>query len=313
MSNNWFATIGATALSDHSMGERLSYSVHQLRKLAAAVLVLATPSAPLLAAQEKCNAASPDCAVVGQWEISASLGFGERSNPVAGKSDIPLVVIPHISYYGKRFFLENLELGYTLHDGETHTFNIVAAPGYDRAFFYRSDLQNLFVPGGTFSAGGGGDGFVDNVNIPAEGREFPVKSRHTTYLMGPEWTFGYGNLSGQVTALREVTGRHDGYEVRAAFGAPVLRIKRASLAASAGVTWKSQELIRYYYGVDTLYEPDSALSPFIKLRYAQPLTDRWALNAFVHYEHLPGAIADSPVVSENHVTTVFAGVVFKIY
>jgi outer membrane protein len=249
---------------------------------------------------------------VGKFEISASLGYGQRSNPVAGKSDIPLVIIPHISYYGKRFFLENLELGFTLHDGETHTFNLVAAPGYDRAFFYRSDLQNLFVPSGTLSTGGGGN-FVDKIDIPEQGREFEVRSRDTTYLAGPEWTFGYGDFSGQVTALREVTGEHDGYEVRAAFGGPLLRVKRASLAASAGVTWKSRELIRYYYGVDQLYEPGSAFSPFIKMRYAQPISDRWSLNAFVHYEHLPSAIADSPIVSESHVTTVFAGVVFRIY
>ncbi len=44
-----------------------------------------------------------------QFEISASFGLGQRSNPVDGRSDIPLVVIPHISWYGKRFFLENLE------------------------------------------------------------------------------------------------------------------------------------------------------------------------------------------------------------
>ena len=86
---------------------------------------------------------------------------------------------------------------------------------------------------------------------------------------GPEWTFGYGALTGQLNALREVTGEHDGYEVRAALAAPLLRSK-GSLVASAGLTWKSAELVRYYYGVDELYEPGSALSPFVKLRYALP-------------------------------------------
>ena len=49
--------------------------------------------------------------------MSVSLGIGSRSNPVMGESDIPLVVIPQISYYGKRFFLENLDLGVTLYEG----------------------------------------------------------------------------------------------------------------------------------------------------------------------------------------------------
>ena len=136
--------------------------------------------------------------------------------------------------------------------------------------------------------------------------------RHTTFLVGPEWTFSYGALSGQLNALHEVTGEHDGYEVRAAVAAPLLRAK-GSLVASAGITWKSAELVRYYYGIDQVYEPGSALSPFVKLRYSRPLSDRWTLNAFAHYEHLAGAIANSPVVSEDHVTTVFAGAVFRIH
>lgn len=254
------------------------------------------------AGEAPCSAPSPECAVVGKWEISASFGVGQRSNPVAGKSDIPLVVIPHISYYGKRFFLENLELGYTLHDGETHTFNLIAAPGYDRAFFYRNDLQNIFVAGVTNSAG---------MFASTDGKEFPVARRHTTYLLGPEWTFDYGRLTGQLNALREVTGEHDGYEVRAAIALPLMQSK-GSLVASTGLTWKSSAVVRYYYGVDELYEPGSAFSPFFKLRYARPLSDRWSVNAFAHYEHLPGSIANSPVISENHVTTVFAGVVFKV-
>jgi MipA family protein len=253
----------------------------------------------------ECSAPSADCAVVGQWEISASFGAGQRSNPVEGKSDIPLVVIPRISYYGKRFFLENLELGFTLHEGEANTLNLVATPGYDRAFFVRSDLQNIFIPAD----------FAVPTNapaIPAGGQEFVTSPRHTTYLIGPEWTFGYGALIGQVTALHEVTGEHDGQEVRAAIAAPLLR-STGSLVASVGATWKSSDLVRYYYGIKQVYEPESAFSPFVKLRYARPLSDRWTINAFAHYEHLAGAIANSPVVSEDHVTTVFAGVVFRIH
>jgi outer membrane protein len=118
-------------------------------------------------------------------------------------------------------------------------------------------------------------------------------------------------VSGQLNALREVTGEHDGYEVRAALAAPLLSSKH-SLVASIGLTWKSSEVVRYYYGVDELYEPGSAFSPFIKLRYAFPISNRWTANAFAHYEHLSGSIANSPVVSQNHVTTVFAGAAFRI-
>jgi MipA family protein len=272
----------------------------------AVCLLLATAVCPhAVLAQESCSAPSSECAIVGRWEFSASIGVGERSNPIAGRSDIPLVVVPRISYYGKRFFLENLELGFTLHEGLSNTFNLIGTLGYDRAFFVRSDLQNIFIPFGATTA------IPTSAPVALDGNNFPVGSRHTTYLVGPEWSFQYGLLTGQVNALREVTGEHDGYEVRAAFAFPVLRSK-SSLIASAGLTWKSQELVRYYYGVDQLYLPDSALSPFIKLQYSRPISDRWRVNALAHYEHLADDIADSPMVSENHVTTFFAGVSFRI-
>jgi outer membrane protein len=261
------------------------------------------PAPQLTQAANACSAPSPECAVVGQFEISVSLGLGQRSNPVVGRSDIPLVVIPHVSYYGKRFFLENLELGYTLHEGEANTFNLVAAPGYDRVFFYRNDLQNIFIEGGTTLASG--------APVAAIGQEFEVRPRRTTYLVGPEWTFDYGPLTGQLDALREVTGRHDGYEVRGALATPLMQSK-SSLVASAGFTWKSSEVVRYYYGVDALYEPGSAFSPFVKVHFSRPLSERWTFNAFAHYEFLSSSIANSPIVSQNHVATLFAGAVFRI-
>ena len=203
------------------------------------------------------------------WELSASFGAGQRSNPVAGRSDIPLVVIPHISYYGKRFFLENLELGYTLHDGDTHTFNLIAAPGYDRVFFYRNDLQNIFVPGGTALHHADGD-------TVAEHRPLPCAASLVTPLIWSDRNgrSADGAVTGQLNALREVTG-----EARWLRSARRPRCSAAhtkhSLVASTGLTWKSAEVVRYYYGVDELYEPGSALSPFVKLRYSFPLSDRW--------------------------------------
>ena len=305
MPNTWVAEL---AREHPTPAEERNDAVYHLSfRALCSFLIAAALSAPAAAGQAPCSAPSAECAVVGKWEISASLGVGQRSNPVAGKSDIPLVVIPHISYYGKRFFLENLELGYTLHEGDANAFNLIAAPGYDRVFFYRNDLQNIFIAGGGPASSG------TAAPVPPSGQqEFPVRPRHTTWLAGPEWTFAYGSLTGQLNALREITGEHNGYEVRGAVAAPLIHSK-ASLVASAGFTWKSSEVVRYYYGVDQLYEPGPAFSPFVKLHYSLPLSDRWTVNAFAHYEHLAGAIANSPIVSENHVTTVFAGASFRIH
>jgi len=250
--------------------------------------------------QTACKAPSPDCAVVGEWDLSVSLGLGERSNPVKRADDIPLVVVPQISYYGRRFFLNNLELGYTLYEGEAHTVNVIATPGYDRVFFVRDDPQNFFVT----TAGGAMEGPL--------APEHRVGPRRTTWLTGVEWLWGRGPVAAQLNALYEATGRHKGYEVRAAAAAPLLQTEN-SVVLSAGFTWKSAELVRYYYGIEALHEPGSALNPFVKLGYTRALSDRWAVNAFVHYERLGDAIAYSPIIADRGVTTIFAGATLKIF
>jgi MipA family protein len=266
-----------------------------------ALIALLMPS--VLLAQSPCSAPSPDCVVVGEWDFSVSLGIGERSNPIATGSDIPLVVIPQLSYYGKRFFIENLELGFTLYEGDAHTLNMIATPGYDRVFFVRDDLQNYFVSG----VGGA----VSAPNTP-ELDEAINRPRHTTYLAGPEWLFDVGRITGQVSALYEATGRHKGFEVRAALATPLIQSTH-SLVLTGGLTWKSSQLVDYYYGFDGFYDADAALSPFIKLGYSRALGERWSLNAFVHYEYLGDAIADSPIVVDESVTSAFIGVVFKVF
>src|SRR5688572_33268358 len=202
-------------------------------------------------AQTPCTAPSEDCIAVGDLEVSVSVGYGTRTNPVVGRDDIPLFVVPHVSYYGKRFFLESLEPGVTLYESDAHTFNLIASPGFDRVFFSRKDLQNVVVPLAVETPG------FQGVTAETQDVAFPVGRRRTTYLAGPEWMFRHDDFIGQVSALYEVTGRHDGYEVRAAVSAPLVQRKQ-SLVVNTGVTWKSAETVNYYYGVPGFYKPDGA-------------------------------------------------------
>jgi len=275
--------------------------------LAAAVL----PLRPAIAA-DTCSEPSPDCVAVAHWNFSVSLGAGVRTNPLVGGESIPLVVIPQFSYYGKRFFLDDLDLGFTLAENDTSTFNLVASPGYDRVYFYRSDLQNIFVsglPGGgdvtTTTPPGGGS--VPPTTPPAV--RFPARARHITYLAGPEWTFKYAGLIGQVDVLHEITDQNRGNEVRAAISVPLIDA-HGTLAANVGITWNSASIVNYYYGASQVYTGGSALDPFIKLGYALPLRGKWRFNAFAQYEKLADAIANSPIVAEHHVVTAFAGAVY---
>src|SRR5581483_6278239 len=180
-----------------------------LRRLFFATLLALTPAVGVCA-EDECKGPSSDCVAVGGWNFSVSLGAGVRTDPVVNEAKIPLVVIPQFSYYGKRFFIENLDAGVTLVDTDRSTLSLLASPGYDRVFFYRSDPQNIFVtglnsfnttlsthvtpvtrynPDGTTSV------------VPAV--QFPPRSRQWTYLAGPEWTFKLGSVTGQLDLLHE--------------------------------------------------------------------------------------------------------------
>ena len=250
-----------------------------------------------------CNAQSKDCVAVGHWNFNISLGAGARTDPVIHEATIPLVVIPQVSYYGKRVFVEDLDLGFTLTESDASTLSLIATPGYDRVFFYRSDLQNIFVSGLPNAA----NGYATTGASHAE--SVPGGPRHWTYLAGPEWTFETHGVTGQLDLLHEITAQNHGNEIRAALGIPLIE-STGSLSANVGLTWKSSAIVSYYYGVPGVYAGRWALDPFVKLGYSRPLSSKWRLTAFVDYEHLGNAIADSPIVNAPYVVTVFAGATY---
>jgi MipA family protein len=268
-------------------------------------------------AEDGC-AASPDaapseeCVAVGGWNLSVALGAGVRTNPVLHSKDIPLIVVPQFSYYGKRFFIDNLDPGVSLFEGDSNTLSLIASPGYDRVFFYRSDLQNFFVGGATSVATGGEIPHRPTGTGDGQFREIPARPRKITYLAGPEWTFKYAGMSGQLDYLHEITGRNHGDEIRAGLGIPLGRLA-GSWTANVGVTWKSAGIVNYYYGIPGLYEAGWALNPFAKIGYSRPLSGKWKLDAFVHCERLGNAIADSPIVRGHYVTTAFVGATYVIH
>lgn len=284
------------------------------RRLLLTVLALA-PAASALA-EEDCKGPAADCVAVGGWNFSVSLGAGVRTDPVVHEGTIPLVVIPRFSYYGKRFFIDDLDAGVTLLDTEQTSVSLIASPGYDRVFFYRSDPQNVFVTGiNAFNANVGPitplvRNNPDGTTTVVPAVKFPPRSRQWTYLAGPEWTFKYGTVTGQLDLLHEITGHHHGDEIRAALGIPLSHVG-GSWTGNVGLTWKSAAVVNYYYGASEIYDPGPALNPFIKLAFARPLKGKWKLTAFVEYERLGKSIAESPIVNERGVTTTFVGATYS--
>ena len=111
--------------------------MHVRRATLMVAILLTACRMPCALAADDCSGPSSDCVAVGHWNFSLSLGVGVRTNPVVHGSDIPLVVIPQFSYYGKRVFIENLDLGVTLVDRGLISLKGIAQPRHLLAVDWR--------------------------------------------------------------------------------------------------------------------------------------------------------------------------------
>lgn len=85
-----------------------------------------------------------DCVPVGQWQVNVGVGLGWRNNPLHEGEDSPMFVLPEISYYGERFFLKNLEMGWNIVEDRRHQLNFLLTPSSDQMHFNRWDPYNFF-------------------------------------------------------------------------------------------------------------------------------------------------------------------------
>ena len=142
------------------------------RILAGLLLALLVNSLSHQAVAEEPPAECPPeiCTEIGKWQFGLSIGLGLRSNPLYNSNDIPLVLLPRVSYYGERFFLENLEAGWTLAETDAWMFNALVTPSYDGVFFNRWDPGNIFtdIVADSSAVEGSADNAGDDVNSGTE-------------------------------------------------------------------------------------------------------------------------------------------------
>lgn len=283
----------------------------------------------LVLADTDCETESPDCVEVGKWQVSVALGAGVRTNPVVGNKDIPLIVLPEITYNGERFFIHNLDLGAILWESNTQQVNVLVTPSFDQVFFHRWDPGNFVLETRIFAQPG-------NINNPAPEREDSgdgeqlidveftktvdisrLHKRRMAALAGLEYSFFLDDWDLQAQWLKDVSGIHDGTELRLAV-ARHYRWDRHGVILSAGANWQGEEITDYYYGIradevalfDDSYHPDAGISSFVRFDWHYALNKRWTLRFSTNYRQLADEISDSPLVNDDKVLTSFFGGVY---
>src|SRR5262245_58074950 len=59
---------------------------------------------------------TPSLAAESHWRIGAAFGYGQRTNPLIQSEDIPVIVDLDIAWFGKRWFFDNGDVGFTVFD-----------------------------------------------------------------------------------------------------------------------------------------------------------------------------------------------------
>lgn len=280
-----------------------------------------------------CEASSPECTEVGKWQVNIALGVGVRTNPVMNNDNIPLIVLPQISYQGERFFLQNLDLGFIFFEDDTQQFNLLATPSYDQVFFKRWDANNFVLDAEKITLGSRDS--VDNgvQEIPgeranttygpsAEILQMPIdtdklRKRRMAGLAGFEYSRTRGAVDLQIHILQEITDYHGGQEVRFAMARHYYNGKH-HLTLSAGAIWQSSKVLDYYYGIEEGeggtgnydYTPGSGISGVVRADWRYQLSKRWSLTLTTAYRSIAHEIRQSPIITERGVLTAFAGGVY---
>ena len=247
------------------------------------------------------------------WQVRFAIGLGGRTNPLINSSDIPLLVMPQISYYGENFFVDNLNMGFTLIETDTLTLNVITDINYDRVFFSRTDPGNILFQ--SLIADGIAVG-----NLPPDGQADSIAiapsslNRKISYLAGLGLIWLNDNHRLDIELFNDISNIHDGQEARLAYEY-FYQNGDWTINPELELVWKSDEINTYYYGytndeylID--YQADAGLNISLGLNVINKIDDHWFWLGKLSYMKLSDEISNSPLVEKDYSITTFIGLVY---
>ena len=235
------------------------------------------------------------------------MGYGERSNPLINSDDFTIVVDVDIAWFGERFFFDNGDVGLTLFDQESFTLNLIGRFNSDRVFFGKINSQ--FISVGDVGAEPGGP--LSVVSVPVPDRDYAIEAGIELLTDG-----NWGYL--QTAFHHDVSGVHNGYELYVNYGYG-FRNQRWFFEPSFGLSWKSEKLNDYFWGVREseatpqfdAYRADAGLNTHIRILTSYQLSKHVAIFTVAEYERLNSEAASSTIVKDDHVLGLYAGFSYR--
>ncbi|WP_105265435.1 MipA/OmpV family protein [Pseudoalteromonas sp. T1lg76] len=248
---------------------------------------------------------------VGTLEASVTLGYGGIENPIQGAEHVTSVLLPHLAYYGEKWYFDDFALGYSLHQDKSWYLDIVGAFNEDGFFFELDGIDKLFATSA-----------VRNSPRPGRPNATPIEltpiERSLAYEGGLALGYSAKNWGLELSTLHDISGVHNGLENKfiAYYSQDLLG---GQFVMEAGVTHKSTELIEYYYRIHPgealsripRYDLNSALNYHLKFEYKYRLSEQLSAMLNISNTWIDNDLSDTPMFDRDQYMTGFTGITFE--
>jgi len=274
-----------------------------------------------------CQQESDRCAAVGNWNFSLSIGAGVVTNPLHGGDNIPLIIIPSISYYGEKIFFENNTLGYTFIDTDHISISAIGQLNHENSYFSRWHPQNIFIESSTSNSVGVANPDVSDGNNIGETDKNTEVNIHD--VSDRDWAIDAGiqlnwfidqTTDAQLKIFHDINNVYNGFHGQLELSR-ILSIKALPstlMSFSLGANINSKNLVDYYYGISTKRDPKlnknyqgkQSTNPYLRFVLKYQVSKNWRVRFHVKRIFLASGTANSPLIKDKHMSTIFAGVAY---
>ncbi len=220
-----------------------------------------------------------------EWFVGA--GVIVVSKPYRGV-DSKVYPMPLFGYDGERLYLRGITGGYRLFKGERWSLGPILRP---RIEGYEAGDSSVLAG---------------------------MRDRDPSLDAGIDlsWRADWGLLSAAI--VTDVLGRHDGQELGVSYTAR-FPYGGFDFFPSAGLRWRSSNLVDYYYGVRgdevragrPAYEPGDTITPVVRLTVRRKIVTKWVALASAQYEWFGSEITDSPIVEDDYAVSLMLGLAYS--
>lgn len=238
-------------------------------------------------------AALPASAQSGPPRWSAGLGTMVSDSPYAGEGQ-RVRLFPYLAWEGERAYLRGPDLGLRLWLSGPMRVDVALSARLDG--FEARDLGRREL-----AANGIDRALLDD------------RSDSVDAALSATWSGE--SLEFKAEARQDIAGASEGSELRLRLGLPQ-RAGAWRWTPYVQARWLSSDLADYYYGLSDrevqrglpAYRPGSAWQPEAGLGLFRGFRSGWFTVASLRLGHLPGALADSPLIESRRETSLFMAI-----